>query len=171
MDKKPKKRTPAKNKKPSTTRTSKKSNVATKKKVTPEKIKQKNEEFKNNPPQGLGDVVEKVTTKTGIKNLVEKWLPEDCGCNDRRTAWNRIRLSTKFSPVRGFTLEQLEWWGKHKEKEINKKIVTEEVKQKYIEIALQLFAFDYTKSFKKNCSTCVKEIRYNVNQVYDSYFD
>jgi len=40
--------------------------------------------------QGLGDTVEKITTKTGIKTLVEQITKllgkEDCGC-DARKKW------------------------------------------------------------------------------------
>ncbi len=43
------------------------------------------------PSQGLGDTLEKVFTKTGIKNAVE-WLTngEDCGCNKRRKKLNEV---------------------------------------------------------------------------------
>jgi hypothetical protein len=44
--------------------------------------------------RGLGDTVEKFTTKTGIKKVVEviskKVGAEDCGCAKRRDTLNRI---------------------------------------------------------------------------------
>ena len=44
--------------------------------------------------RGLGDTIEKFTTKTGIKKAVKvvskKMGVEDCGCDDRRDTLNRI---------------------------------------------------------------------------------
>jgi hypothetical protein len=47
-----------------------------------------------NKSRGFGDSVEKFTTKTGIKKVVEKVTKaagvEDCGCAKRRDTLNRI---------------------------------------------------------------------------------
>ena len=44
--------------------------------------------------RGFGDSVEKFTTKTGIKSVVQKVTKaagiEDCGCGKRRDTLNRI---------------------------------------------------------------------------------
>ncbi len=40
--------------------------------------------------RGLGDTVEKITRSTGIKKLVEKYGPEDCGCDERRDKLNEM---------------------------------------------------------------------------------
>jgi hypothetical protein len=49
---------------------------------------------KNNmKSKGLGDTVEKITTATGIKKVVEtvsKATGKDCGCGKRKDALNRI---------------------------------------------------------------------------------
>jgi len=42
--------------------------------------------------RGLGDTIEKITTATGIKQIVEagaKVLKKDCGCAKRREALNK----------------------------------------------------------------------------------
>tara|TARA_R100001463_G_scaffold85139_2_gene140016 strand:+ start:11241 stop:11414 length:174 start_codon:yes stop_codon:yes gene_type:complete len=43
---------------------------------------------------GLGDTVEKITKKTGIKSLVEKIINalgfNDCGCTGRKNFLNKI---------------------------------------------------------------------------------
>ena len=42
--------------------------------------------------KGLGDTIEKITTATGIKKVVEtvaKAIGKDCGCKKRRDALNR----------------------------------------------------------------------------------
>ncbi len=44
---------------------------------------------------GMGDVIEKVTTATGIKkivNTVSKVTGKDCGCNKRKEALNNPNL-------------------------------------------------------------------------------
>jgi len=40
--------------------------------------------------KGLGDTVEKITRATGIKKLVEKYGPEDCGCSQRQDKLNEM---------------------------------------------------------------------------------
>ena len=40
--------------------------------------------------QGLGDLVEEVTKRTGIKSLVEKVTGKDCGCGKRRDKLNKL---------------------------------------------------------------------------------
>jgi hypothetical protein len=43
--------------------------------------------------KGLGDTIEKVTTATGIKKVVDtvaKAVGKDCGCPERRDALNRL---------------------------------------------------------------------------------
>ena len=50
---------------------------------------------------GLGDVVEKVTKATGIKKVVDAVsdaLGVDCGCEERKAKWNKIRIFKKLNP-------------------------------------------------------------------------
>jgi hypothetical protein len=45
--------------------------------------------------KGLGDVIEKITTSTGIKkavNTVSKAVGKDCGCEKRKEALNNPNL-------------------------------------------------------------------------------
>ena len=39
---------------------------------------------------GLGDVVEKITTATGIKKAVKFLAGEDCGCDERKEKLNKL---------------------------------------------------------------------------------
>ena len=39
--------------------------------------------------KGLGDTIEAITKKTGIKKAVEKVAGKDCGCKKRREALNK----------------------------------------------------------------------------------
>jgi len=41
--------------------------------------------------KGLGDTIEKITTATGIKKVVDtvsKVLNKPCGCQDKKNKWN-----------------------------------------------------------------------------------
>ena len=42
---------------------------------------------------GLGDLIEKITTYTGIKWLTKKIFGEDCGCDDRKDKLNKITIT------------------------------------------------------------------------------
>lgn len=42
---------------------------------------------------GLGDLVEIITKYTGIKWLVKKIWGEDCGCDERKEQWNKIKIN------------------------------------------------------------------------------
>ncbi len=47
----------------------------------------------DNKSKGLGDTIEKITTATGVKKVVEaaaKAVGKDCGCAKRRDALNRV---------------------------------------------------------------------------------
>jgi hypothetical protein len=56
-----------------------------------------NESFNENSSTGLGDIVNAVTTVTGIKSLVKLFTPEgeDCGCEERRKKLNELHLRGK----------------------------------------------------------------------------
>jgi hypothetical protein len=41
-------------------------------------------------PQGLGDVVENITSATGIKAVVKAIAGEDCGCDERKKKLNDL---------------------------------------------------------------------------------
>ena len=41
-------------------------------------------------PRGIGDMVQKVAEKTGVKAVVEKVTGGDCGCNKRRDKLNKL---------------------------------------------------------------------------------
>jgi hypothetical protein len=43
----------------------------------------------------LGDLIEKITTVTGIKWLTKKLFGEDCGCEERKNKLNKITISRK----------------------------------------------------------------------------
>ena len=49
--------------------------------------------MESNKSKGLGDSIEKITTATGIKKVVDKISKatgKDCGCNKRKETFNRF---------------------------------------------------------------------------------
>ena len=59
---------------------------------------------------GLGDVIDKITTKTGIKKVV-KAIVKDCGCDKRKDKLNETPLFTRGLKPRCFTDEEYKEWG------------------------------------------------------------
>ncbi len=56
-------------------------------------------EDKDQHTRGIGDIVEWITEKSGIKFLVKRVYGEDCGCGDRKDKWNKI----KFDPFKHYS--------------------------------------------------------------------
>jgi len=49
--------------------------------------------MESNKSKGLGDTIEKITTATGIKKIVDKvskTIEKDCGCKERKETLNRL---------------------------------------------------------------------------------
>ena len=57
---------------------------------------------------GVGDIVDTITEKTGIKKLVKKIVGDDCGCDERKERWNKINLFKKDLEPRCLTDEEHE---------------------------------------------------------------
>ena len=51
-----------------------------------------------NKPKGLGDTIEQITEATGIKAVVKAIAGDDCGCDDRRDALNKLFPYKKVQP-------------------------------------------------------------------------
>ena len=59
--------------------------------------------------KGLGDTIEQITTKTGIKKIVELFVNgEDCGCDERKKKLNKL-FSYKLK-ARCLTEEEYNEW-------------------------------------------------------------
>lgn len=120
-------------------------------------------EFHQQTTIGLGDVVENITEKTGIKKVVESLFKhgEDCGCKERKEALNKTRI--KFKLIRCFTEEQYDQWGEFM-KTNPSEVTTEQQKELIIPIYKQLFARQL-----KPMSCCVKPYIEEINKVYERY--
>ena len=49
--------------------------------------------------EGLGDSIDKFTTKTGIKKLVKFLAGEDCGCDTRKEILNKLFPYNRKTPL------------------------------------------------------------------------
>lgn len=93
--------------------------------------------------QGLGDTIAKITETLGI----DKLMPDDCGCNERREKLNKL-FPYKQKP-RCFTQEELDWYGEYlKRKSI--KVQREDVKALF-ELHASVFNL---RTVYQPCSTC-----------------
>ncbi len=52
----------------------------------------------------LGDLIEKITTYTGIKWVVKKIFGEDCGCDKRKDKANKVKLWQKKTYKSGISV-------------------------------------------------------------------
>lgn len=97
---------------------------------------------------GLGDTLEKVTKKTGIKKVVEKVF-KDCGCNDRQEWLNK--QFPYYNKVKNcMTEEQYEAYKEYKER--NPKALHEEDQNLILGMYNSIFAVEM-----KPCKDCGAE--------------
>lgn len=61
---------------------------------------------KQQPSEGLGDTIEKITEATGIKKAVEWLAGEDCGCDKRKESLNKI---WRYRKTNCLTEAEYEW--------------------------------------------------------------
>ena len=93
--------------------------------------------------KGLGDVVEKITTATGIKKAVKFLAGEDCGCDERKDKLNKLFPSRK---PECFTEEEYNLM----------KMAIDTKKNKFSAEEVKLYASIYERIFnvKVSCTQC-----------------
>ena len=60
--------------------------------------------MKKNSSKGLGDTIAKITKATGIDKVAKKVLGDDCGCEERKEALNKM---FPYAQVRQFTEDEM----------------------------------------------------------------
>ena len=115
-------------------------------------------------PEGVGDVVEKITKKTGIKKVVEAVF-DDCGCDERRKALNN---KFRLKPKRCLNEHQFNEWTKFRERK-NKS----EVSLEHQALVASILRDVYEIAIKDNCSGCsgaaYKKWIGMIDKLYESY--
>lgn len=102
--------------------------------------------------KGLGDDIEKVTKKTGVKKAVD-WFSEktgkDCGCEKRKEKLNELFRYKKN--VACMTKNQFDLWSELKKKH-NGKITQIKSNDKELISSMHAALFNHKKSIP--CSSC-----------------
>ena len=107
--------------------------------------------------KGLGDSIEKVLKKTGIDKLAKKVLGDDCGCEERKKALNKM-----FPYSRQFTPDEISIY-----ESVLPRIKGERISGKDQAIMVKL----YNKVFNANkktssCGSCVQQTLAKLAKVY-----
>jgi len=115
--------------------------------------------------KGLGDTVEKITKKTGIKKVVDtvfQKLEKDCGCDQRKERLNEI---FRYEKPECFTEEDFN--VVHEAVTTNKKSFTGEEQEQWKDIYMRVFP----NSKRPECTSCsFRSVIYDkLKQVYNQY--
>tara|TARA_R100000657_G_C4637662_1_gene84260 strand:- start:293 stop:670 length:378 start_codon:yes stop_codon:yes gene_type:complete len=107
--------------------------------------------------KGLGDSIEKVLKKTGIDKVAKKVLGDDCGCEERKKALNKM-----FPYSRQLTADEISIY-----ESVLPRIKGERISGKDQAIMVKL----YNKVFNANkktssCGSCVQQTLAKLAKVY-----
>jgi hypothetical protein len=140
-----------------------------------------NQQITFQEPDGLGDIVEKITKATGIKKVVEtvaKAVDADCGCSKRKDSLNEY--SKKFldlfvsrrKPLRCLTTEMFDSYSAFIERRSLNLWQDEDVKL-LINLYAHVFAIQYqNKDLCRNCGGTGKilfRMTEELDKVYKAY--
>ena len=119
---------------------------------------------KQQPVEGLGDVIEKVTEATGIKKAI-KWLAgDDCGCDERKEKLNALfPRRFKAECLQKDEYEYLKEWFS---KDSNRMKPSEQ--RDLLVIYNRVFR---TKQQYTTCASCLRDINNRIKKVYETYED
>ena len=123
------------------------------------------QEKHDNKPIGLGDMVDKVTTVTGIKKLVKFIAGDDCGCDERKETLNNLQYSVRREP-KCLTEEEYSYLNTFFNRE-SKNTVRASENVKLTSIHNRVFGLKSTGV--SSCSKCVIQIVTDLTKVYETY--
>tara|TARA_R100001244_G_scaffold130283_2_gene102301 strand:+ start:1905 stop:2258 length:354 start_codon:yes stop_codon:yes gene_type:complete len=108
--------------------------------------------------KGLGDSIERITKATGIDKVAKKLLGEDCGCDKRKEALNKL-----FPYSRQLTEDEIKIYEEVMSR--TKGTITREDQGIMVRL--------YNKVFKANkqtssCGSCVQTTLKKLKSVYDN---
>jgi len=112
--------------------------------------------------QGLGDTVEKITTKTGIKKLVKFIAGDDCGCDKRKEKLNKLfSYAPQIECLKEDEFNYLENWFS-----IERNSVTPIEQADLRKIYNRTFN---KKTSPSSCSSCVRDMVDRLRTLYKEY--
>jgi len=114
--------------------------------------------MKKNSSKGLGDTIAKITKATGIDKVAKKVLGDDCGCEERKQALNKM---FPYGNVRQFTEDEMSIYESVLPR------IGSTVKREDQAILVKL----YNKVFNSNkkpssCGSCVQQTIAQLAKVY-----
>ncbi len=112
--------------------------------------------------KGLGDTVKKITEKTGIDKLVHKYFGDDCGCDDRQEALNRM---VPYGPY--LCAQDAETFRDLIVPASRKGTLDAATSRVFINIYNRTFN---TKEGPTSCASCGKQLFQNLKKVYDEQY-
>jgi len=115
--------------------------------------------FNNQTSTGLGDVVETITEKTGIKKAVKFIAGEDCGCEERKEKFNKVRF--RFKPVRCFSENNFNAWTKLRDHKGN-------FTNEHITLIHKCYEELFARKFERQ-SCCYDSFYKEIDRVYEQY--
>lgn len=125
--------------------------------------KRKFDEAQANESKGLGDTIEKITTKTGIKKAVKWLVGEDCGCDERKEKLNQI---FRYKQVNCLNEDEYHFLNTFYQRNTERNIPVEEWKQ-FLSIFNRVFDEHVTEC--SSCSTINKSYYDKLKKVFDTY--
>ena len=130
-------------------------------KKTTKKKTTKKTEAKKSKVEGLGDVVEVITEKTGIKKAVKAVFGDDCGCEERKEKLNSL-FKWKVECLDKYEYEILDEYFSQKPTTIKPSQW-----RKMAKIARRIFNRRIEDTM--GCGGCVREIVNKLKKVYEAY--
>ena len=122
----------------------------------------------NKEPKGLGDTVENVLKKTGVKKLVDVFT-DDCGCDKRKEKLNKL-FPYKRKPQRCLTESQYNNYKKYRDTRTLSVWKDNEINL-LVELYSHVFAIKYQKTdLCRNCSGSGK-LLFNMSKELDIIFE
>ena len=112
--------------------------------------------------KGAGDIVEAITTATGIKAVVDtvaKALDTDCGCAARKETLNKLFPNRKLNDLSNEDYDYLTEWYSVKRSSVN-------TKQQNMLVDIYNRVFN-AKRKVSNCSTCIASVNRELRKIYD----
>ena len=113
--------------------------------------------------KGAGDIVESITTATGIKAVVDtvaKALDADCGCAARKETLNKLFPNRKLNDLSTEDYDALTEWYSVKRSSVNT------IEQNMlVDIYNRVFN---AKRKVSNCSPCIASINRELRKIYDA---
>ena len=114
-----------------------------------------------NTSKGLGDTVDKITTKTGIKKAVKKVFGDDCGCEERRHKLNRL---FPYKTKECLTEEEYLWCDDYFN--TYRSVISRDEQTMMLSIFNRVFN---ERKQPSSCGSCVKDLYNTINKLYKEY--